>query len=77
MDMLNGTSRYEICSRIGNGTYGEVFIATDRLDNSRTALKKITVKDSKVGISPSVLREISILRSIDHPNVVQLKDFFE
>lgn len=69
-------SRYEFCGVIGKGTYGTVYKAKDLTNDTTVALKKITLKDYKDGISPSILREVSILKRMDHPNVVSVKDFF-
>ena len=76
MDTQSSLSRYEISEIIGQGSYGIVYKAKDLLDYSHVALKKITMKDSKEGISPTVLREVGILRRMEHPNIVPVKDFF-
>ena len=36
------------------------------------AMKKVQVEDSSDGIPSTSLREISVLRSLDHPNIVKL-----
>ena len=76
MDSQTGLSRYEISDIIGKGTYGIVYRAKDLTDNSLIALKKITLKESKDGISPAILREVGILKSMSHPNIVPVNDFF-
>lgn len=38
------------------------------------ALKKIKLETQSEGVPSTTIREISVLREIDHPNVVQLKD---
>ena len=38
------------------------------------ALKKIKLETQSEGVPSTTIREISVLREIEHPNVVQLKD---
>lgn len=38
------------------------------------ALKKIKLDTQSEGVPSTTIREISVLREIEHPNVVQLKD---
>lgn len=38
------------------------------------ALKKIKLETQSEGVPSTTIREISVLREIDHPNVVKLKD---
>ena len=38
------------------------------------ALKKIKLETQSEGVPSTTIREISVLREIDHKNVVQLKD---
>ncbi|KAK2820797.1 hypothetical protein Q5P01_023756 [Channa striata] len=60
------TSRYlsefeEIC-RLGKGSYGNVFKVMNKLDGQCYAMKKILIK--------KVLREVKVLSSLQHVNVV-------
>ena len=76
MDIQTSLSRYEVYEKLGKGTYGTVYRSKDLLSNSLVALKEIQFKDSKDGLSPSILREVSILKQMSHPNIVSVKDFF-
>ena len=66
--------------RIGSGTYGEVYFVKDlrKETNSKyryCALKKIFFhRKSSDGFPRSSIREISLLRKIDHPCIVKLLD---
>ena len=57
---------------IGEGTYGSVFLARDPT-GELVALKKIR-KEKKEGFPITAIREIKILKRVDHVNIVRLKD---
>ncbi|KAL3916878.1 MAG: hypothetical protein SGILL_004976 [Bacillariaceae sp.] len=61
-------------SALGEGTYGVVYKANDRQNNEIVALKRIRLEVEDEGIPSTALREISLLRELRHPNVVDLKD---
>ena len=67
---------YRRIEKVGEGAYGVVYKCEDRRSGEIVALKvlKSLSVDSCEGISSSVLREISILKSVDHVNIVKLKD---
>jgi serine/threonine protein kinase len=51
-----------------------VFKARDKQTNEIIALKRIRLEVEDEGIPSTALREISLLRELTHPNIVQLKD---
>lgn len=59
---------------IGEGTYGVVFKAREKTSGRYVALKKIRLEQEEEGIPSTALREISILKELDHPNIVRLED---
>ncbi|KAL5744876.1 hypothetical protein ACOSQ2_027992 [Xanthoceras sorbifolium] len=65
---------YEIIEKIGQGAYGQVFKAWDRANNVMVALKMISMENENEGVPVNVIREISILREMQHPNIVSLRD---
>ncbi|KAM7537305.1 hypothetical protein Aperf_G00000064233 [Anoplocephala perfoliata] len=67
-------SDFEKLNRIGEGTYGIVYRARDSITGEIVALKKVRMENERDGIPISSLREITLLLSIKHPNVVQLKE---
>lgn len=69
-------SAFQKCNRVGEGTYGIVFRARDTTNNEIVALKKVRIDQEifKDGFPVSGLREIQILKSCNHENVVQLKE---
>jgi len=66
--------RYEKVQKIGEGTYGVVYKAKDRIDGRFVALKKIRLEQEDEGVPSTAIREISILKELQHPNVVSLLD---
>jgi len=67
-------SKYKKLEKIGEGTYGEVFKAKNRKTGEIIALKKIRMESEDEGIPSTAVREISILKQLDHPNIVHLHD---
>lgn len=65
---------YERIEKIGEGTYGVVYRAEDRSTKKTVALKKIRLKKETEGVPSTALREISLLKELNHPNIVQLQD---
>lgn len=68
------TSRYlsefeEIC-RLGKGAYGNVFKVLNKLDGQFYAVKKILIKKVSKEDCMKVLREVKVLSSLQHVNVV-------
>uniref|UniRef100_A0A8C4QKR6 Eukaryotic translation initiation factor 2-alpha kinase 1 n=1 Tax=Eptatretus burgeri TaxID=7764 RepID=A0A8C4QKR6_EPTBU len=69
------TSRYhsefeEICC-LGRGGYGQVFKARNKLDGQFYAMKKVLIKDPSENMCTKVLREVKVLASLQHRNVVR------
>lgn len=60
---------YKIVEKLGQGSYGTVYLGKNSIQN--VALKKITEEDC---LSSSTIREIGILRELDHPNIIKILD---
>mmetsp|Transcript_8922 Transcript_8922/g.12967 ORF Transcript_8922/g.12967 Transcript_8922/m.12967 type:complete len:533 (-) Transcript_8922:701-2299(-) len=60
---------------LGHGHYGVVRKCMHRATKEWYAIKSI--RKSKVGKIEVLKREIDILREVDHPNIIRLKDVFE
>ncbi|KAG2219107.1 hypothetical protein INT45_009774 [Circinella minor] len=67
---------YQKISKIGEGTYGVVFKGRQKLTNKIVALKKIRLAFSE-GIPVTAMREIAILKEMNHHNVIGLKDLVQ
>ena len=67
--------RFEFIDKLGEGSYGKVYKVIDRLKKEVVALKKVKFHGENCqGIPQSSLRELAILKEINHPNVVNLQD---
>ena len=59
---------------LGEGAYGVVYKGIYLPTKEIIALKKIKLETQSEGVPSTTIREISVLREIEHKNVVQLKD---
>ena len=50
--------------KIGEGTYGIVYKATDKITEQLVALKKIRLETESEGVPSTAIREISLLKVI-------------
>ncbi|KAL9691848.1 hypothetical protein QQ045_012275 [Rhodiola kirilowii] len=65
---------FEKLEQIGEGTYGQVFMAWDKATGEIVALKRIRMDNEREGFPITAIREIRLLKKLDHPNVVKLKE---
>ena len=63
--------RYQRLEKIGEGTYGQVYKAKDRISDTIVALKRIRLESEDEGIPSTAIREISLLKELRHPNIVR------
>lgn len=82
-DFINQNSgqlrdNYEVKELIGEGAYGSVRKVTHRLTGENRAIKIISKKTIKNDEDrENILREISVLKNIDHPNILKLHETYE
>jgi len=71
------SKRYDIDAReIGSGGYGKVFVAKDRNMLDRlVAIKKVVIFDEEK--KQAFLKEVGIMRDLDHPNICKLLETYE
>ncbi|KAI9750471.1 MAG: hypothetical protein M4579_006461 [Chaenotheca gracillima] len=65
---------YEILSKLGEGTFGEVHKARSVKTGSVVALKKILMHNEKDGFPITALREIKLLKMLSHINILKLDE---
>ena len=72
---------YTLQTHLGRGAYGEVYSATTTPPGAsapvKVAIKKITNCFSQVTEAKRILRELRILRYLDHPNVIRIRDVLQ
>lgn len=71
---MEEVSKYEKLDKLGEGTYGVVYKAKHKVTGEIVALKKIRLEKEDDGVPSTAIREISLLKNIKHPNVVELKE---
>ena len=70
--MKGRIDKYEKLERIGEGTYGVVYKARDLDTGHIYALKKIRLESEDEGIPSTAIREIALLKELQHTNIVRL-----
>jgi cyclin-dependent kinase 12/13 len=65
---------FEKLEQIGEGTYGQVYMAKNKTTGEIVALKKVRMDNEKEGFPITAIREIKILKNLAHKNVVKLKE---
>ena len=70
------TSKYKVISKLGEGSYGTVYLAINIMTKAKVSMKKINkVKDNEVN-ELEIKNEIDILKKLDHPNVLKILEFY-
>ena len=68
---------YKIEATLGKGSFATVKKAKNRATGERFAVKVVSKKKMTDEDKASLQTEIEILKSLDHPNIVNLIDVFE
>ncbi|XP_059705722.1 cyclin-dependent kinase 13 isoform X3 [Haemorhous mexicanus] len=66
--------KFEIIGIIGEGTYGQVYKARDKDTGEMVALKKVRLDNEKEGFPITAIREIKILRQLNHQSIINMKE---
>lgn len=72
----NFKSQYDILEVLGEGTYGKVQKARCRQTRNFRALKQMKIGNREEGVPSTAIREIAILKELNHDNIVRLFDVF-
>ena len=71
------TEIYEQVAPIGEGKFARVFEAQNRITGEISAVKKIDKKKLDQKEKQFLMNELLIISMISHPNVVEVRQFFE
>ena len=63
--------KYQKLEKLGEGTYGVVYKALNQETGEFVAIKKIRLEKEDDGVPSTAIREISLLKNLKHPNVVE------
>ena len=68
--------KYKILSNIGQGSYGNVYLAMNIYTNEKVAIKKI-YKTTDEESESEIINEIEILKKLNHPDIVKVLEFYK
>ena len=71
MGTQNGLEKYQKKEKLGEGTYGVVYRAMNTETGEIVAIKKIRLEKEDDGVPSTAIREISLLKNLKHPNIVE------
>ncbi|CAD8138169.1 unnamed protein product [Paramecium octaurelia] len=71
-DILN---YYRIDQTLGEGSYGKVSLVTQKVIGLPRAMKQI--RKDKIEQKDNMIQEVSILKELDHPNIVSVYELYE
>ncbi len=69
------TNHYEVIKKLGEGSYGKIYKAKNKISGDIRAMKQI--EKSKITDIQTFKNEIEILSRMDHPNIIKLFEVFE
>ncbi|XP_070192144.1 calcium/calmodulin-dependent protein kinase type 1-like [Littorina saxatilis] len=69
--------KYEFKDTLGTGAFSEVVLAEDKHDRGKYFAIKCIDRHGLKGKEESLDNEISVLRRLAHPNIVELRDVFD
>eukprot|EP00549_Striatella_unipunctata_P008309 CAMPEP_0118692106 /NCGR_PEP_ID=MMETSP0800-20121206/11072_1 /TAXON_ID=210618 ORGANISM="Striatella unipunctata, Strain CCMP2910" /NCGR_SAMPLE_ID=MMETSP0800 /ASSEMBLY_ACC=CAM_ASM_000638 /LENGTH=441 /DNA_ID=CAMNT_0006590001 /DNA_START=261 /DNA_END=1586 /DNA_ORIENTATION=+ len=72
--VLRDVTAFEKKQQVGQGTYGSVFMGADKQSGEIVALKRINTEQEENGFPLTALREVKILKALNHVNIVELKE---
>lgn len=68
---------YVVMRELGRGGYGSVYKVKGKYSNIIRAAKKIKKAELTVKEQERLFNEVSILQSLDHPNIIKLYEVYE
>eukprot|EP00965_Chrysotila_dentata_P243952 6205700-Pleurochrysis_carterae.AAC.1 len=69
-------NRFQKMEKIGEGTYGVVYKARDMKKAGKlVALKKMWLDNREEGVQVTTLREVALLKDLNHENIIKMQEF--
>lgn len=66
----------ELVKRVGSGAYGKVASFLDTRTGDKIAVKKVTSAFDNLVDGKRILREVKLLRLLNHPNIIRIFDMY-
>ena len=74
LDGCRSVEEYEPLNKIDEGSYGIVYRAKEKATSKIYAIKKVKLERDKEGFPITALREIILMKRLNHPNIVKVKE---
>ena len=68
---------YKIIKKIGEGSYGCVYLVSSQKTSTRYVLKKIDLKGLSKEEIKETSNEVNLLKKLDHPNIIKFIDVYK
>ena len=78
IDEINDSpsKKYEILSKLGSGSFGNVYLARNKFTDEKVAMKQIKKSSANLLSDGQIKDEIEILKNLDHPDIVRIIESF-
>ncbi|KIW69833.1 hypothetical protein, variant 1 [Phialophora macrospora] len=77
MPRYPGLERFILVEKMGDGAFSNVYKARDTQTGDEVAIKVVRKFEMNSNQRANILKEVQIMRQLDHPNIVKLIDFSE
>ena len=72
--MPGSASDYEVVSEIGTGSFGKCCLVCRKRDGQQFVWKEVNYGQMREAEKESLVREVNLLRELNHPNIVRYVD---
>ncbi|KAF7795881.1 hypothetical protein EIP86_007048 [Pleurotus ostreatoroseus] len=77
MPTYKGLENYRLQEKMGDGAFSNVYKAVDVRTGQKVAVKVVRKYELSASQRANILKEVQIMRGINHPSIVKLHSFFE